>query len=60
MGFFLMTFNVKTEHVYPPIPIRKFDWCAFDDNYEPGLSIGWGPTEQAAIADLMEQLEDAQ
>jgi hypothetical protein len=50
--------KIKTEHVFPPIPIRKFDWCAFDDNYEPGLPIGWGATEQEAIADFKAQLEE--
>ena len=53
---------IKTENVYPPIPNRNHDWCAFDDNtYDgPGSTIGWGPTKEAAIADLMERLEDAQ
>jgi hypothetical protein len=53
--------RIKTFHEYPPIPDRQFDWCAYDDDtYEPGNPIGWGSTEQAAIADLMEQLEDKQ
>jgi hypothetical protein len=31
-----------------------------DDTYDgPGSPIGTGPTEAAAIADLLEQLEDA-
>lgn len=48
--------KIKTEYVYPPIPLRAFDWCAYDDNtYDgPGSPIGWGPTEEAAIADLLE------
>lgn len=51
--------TIKTEHVYPPIPIRTSDWCAYDgDNYEPGMPIGWGATEQEAIADFKEQLID--
>jgi hypothetical protein len=50
--------NVRTEFVYPPIPDRRFDWSAVDDDtYDgPGSPIGTGPTEEAAIADLMEQM----
>lgn len=53
--------KIKTEHVYPPIPIRQFDWCAYDDDtYDgPGSRIGHGATEQAAIDDLLEQIENA-
>jgi hypothetical protein len=52
--------KIKTSYVFPPIPIRNFDWCAYDDNtYDgPGSVIGWGPTRESAIADLLEQLED--
>lgn len=52
--------RIKTQFVYPPIPIRSFDWSAVDDNtYDgPGSPIGWGPTEQAAIDDLLEQIQD--
>ena len=52
--------NIKTEYVYPPIPNRNFDWSAIDDDtYDgPGSPIGTGPTEQAAIDDLLEQLEE--
>lgn len=52
-------FDVRTTHVYPPIPIRDFDWSATLDGYEPGEPIGWGRTEAEAIADLKEKLEDA-
>ena len=50
--------RIRTEFVYPPIPIRQFDWSAVDDDtYDgPGSAIGTGPTERAAIEDLMEQL----
>lgn len=51
--------KVHTAHVYPPIPSRTTDWSAVDDNYEPGCPVGWGPTEQAAIDNLVEQLEEA-
>lgn len=52
--------NIKTHYEYPPIPDRNFDWCAYDDDtYDgEGSKIGWGATEEAAIADLMEQMEE--
>lgn len=41
-----------------PIPLRQWDWEAYDfDEYEPGQPIGYGRTEQEAIADLMAQLD---
>jgi hypothetical protein len=43
----------------PPIPDRRYDWSAVTDDYEPGHPVGHGETEEAAIADLVEQLEDA-
>lgn len=52
--------KIHVDYVHPPIPIRDRDWCATVDGYEPGDPIGWGATEQDAIADLMDQLEDAQ
>lgn len=50
--------RIRTEFVYPPIPSRAFDWCAVDDNTYDGdghSPIGYGPTEQDAIDDLIEQ-----
>lgn len=41
---------IVTVHVYPPIPIRTSDWCAYRD--PEGLT-GWGRTEADAIADLL-------
>lgn len=53
----LARIKIRTENVYPPIPVREWDWSAVDDNtYEPGCPIGWGRTEQAAIDNLIEQL----
>ena len=51
------TQRIVTHFVYPPIPVRNFDWAAVTDSYEPGCPIGYGATEQDAIADLQEQLE---
>ncbi len=60
--------NIRTTHDYPPIPIRSMDWSAVDDDtydvdcdqdgYFSTSPVGHGPTEEAAIADLLEQLED--
>lgn len=45
--------RIITNNVYPPIPDRQFDWSAVRDGYEPGCPVGRGPTEEAAIADLL-------
>ena len=51
--------RVRTDHVFPPIPDRNCDWAAVDDNsYEPGCPVGRGSTEEEAITDLIEQLEE--
>ena len=51
----LATQKIKTEHVYPPIPVRSFDWCAwFDGMDEETRGQGWGKTEAEAIANLKE------
>ncbi len=48
--------KIITEYVYPPIPVRQFDWAAYRDGYEPdsGSPVGWGATEAEAIAELRE------
>ncbi len=52
--------KIRTDYIHPPIPLRDSDWVAVDDDtYDgPGSPIGAGPTEDAAIADLMEKLND--
>jgi hypothetical protein len=54
--------KIVTEHVYPPIPERKWDWMAAREGYcgcgECRELFGRGPTEEAAIADLLEQEEE--
>jgi hypothetical protein len=54
--------KIRTEFVYPPIPIRDFDWIAVDDDTYDGHGgpIGYGRTEADAVADLMEQIEEDQ
>ncbi len=56
-----MTFDIpkiRTDFVYPPIPIRTMDWQAYYDGDEPNddgqMASGHGRTETQAIADLIE------
>ena len=51
--------KIITHHVYPPIPIRTSDWCAYrDGDEEVSGRYGWGRTEAEAVADLLE-MEDS-
>lgn len=45
---------IVTSFVYPPIPLRQFDWCAYRDGHEEDGHYGWGHTEGKAIEDLLE------
>jgi hypothetical protein len=51
-----MSVKIVTDFMYPPIPIRQFDWQAIYDGDEPndagGMDVGHGRTEAEAIADL--------
>lgn len=61
--------HLQTTCVCPPIPSRCSDWCALDANtfdadydYESGRfvsnsTVGWGRTEENAISDLFDQME---
>jgi hypothetical protein len=49
---------IRISHVYPPIPCRDFDWCAFRDGEEEGGNYGWGSTEAIAIVNLLELEEE--
>jgi hypothetical protein len=46
--------KIITEFVYPPIPIRRYDWNAVREGYDEGDPVGWGATEQEAINELLE------
>lgn len=51
---------IKTHYDPPPIPYRGMDWTAVDDRTyggDPGDPVGYGATEAAAVADLLEKLE---
>jgi hypothetical protein len=47
--------DLVTSNIHPPIPLRDYDWCAFRQGYEPGDTIGYGETEEAAINDFYEK-----
>lgn len=49
--------KIRTENIFPPIPLHQCDWSAVFEDYEPGGPIGYGETEQGAIDDLLEQWE---
>lgn len=60
--------KIHTSFDYPPIPIRNLDWSAVTDNYDCDCDqdgyfstspAGHGRTEQEAIQDLLDQLEEA-
>lgn len=54
--------KIKAVSVHPPIPVRDFDWFAYDDDTydgdpESNPVIGWGKTAELAIADFKEHWE---
>ena len=50
--------KIKTNFWAKPIPERSFDWEATRDGYDAGDAIGYGETEEKAIADLIAQEEN--
>lgn len=50
--------KIVTSHVYPPIPVRKMDWCAHYDGEEEAGNYGWGRTEAEAVADFIANCAD--
>ncbi len=58
--------RIRTECTYAPIPDRRFDWSAIDEDTYDGAEdsatrnqIGRGKTERDAIIDLLDILEEA-
>jgi hypothetical protein len=51
-----MTRKIIIDYVYPPIPVRGWDYLAYFDGDEEGLK-GWGATEKDAVQQLINQLE---
>lgn len=57
--------EIVTSYDYPPIPERCFDWSATLRDYDgapdakgPCSMVGRGPTETAAVADLLQQIDE--
>ncbi len=47
--------KIVTTHVYPPIPIRQFDWQAhYDSEADEQMNCGHGRTEAEAVVDLLD------
>lgn len=51
--------KIVTSHIYPPIPVRDWDWCAHYDGEEEAGNYGWGATEAEAIQDFLDNCADA-
>jgi hypothetical protein len=47
---------IKTSFLFPPIPIRSFDWSACLDGREENGPYGFGVSREIAVADLLQQL----
>jgi len=47
--------KIETRYIYPPILDRSYDWEAAREWWDLDDPIGYGPTEQAAIDDLLEK-----
>ncbi len=50
--------KIVTTHVFPPIPDRNCDWCAFYEGQEEAGNYGWGATQERAIADFIDNYAD--
>ena len=50
--------KIKTEFIAPAVPGSMFDWTAWIDGEEEDGPSGYGVTEDAAIQDLRDQLDD--
>lgn len=50
-----MKHKIITTFVYPPIPVRHFDWQAhYDGEEDEQMVTGSGATETEAVLDLIE------
>ena len=54
----VLTLKIRPDYWPKPIPLRQFDWSAVTDNYEPGDPVGYGKTQDEAVADLLELLAE--
>jgi hypothetical protein len=49
--------KIITTYECKPIPVRNFDWVAYEDGKEEDGIYGYGATEVEAIEELKELLE---
>jgi len=50
---------IIVDNIRPPVPSVRFDWCAYVDGREECQRLhGYGPTQQAAVEELMEAIEE--
>lgn len=52
--------KIITLYEPPPIPDRRWDWIAYDDDTyggEPGDPVGRGRTEREAVEDFLERVD---
>lgn len=52
-------YPIRTLHDPPPIPLRQYDWQAYRDGWDLGAPIGYGRTEDEAVADPLVEEESA-
>jgi hypothetical protein len=52
-----MSARIITDHVFPPIPMRHCNWCAYYEGTEESGPLGWGATESEAVTDLQENFD---
>lgn len=52
--------KIITEYIHPPIPYRCNDWRATREGDDEEFIVGWGATEEEAIADLIAEEGAAQ
>ena len=50
--------KIITMFTEPPIPKRDWDWQATEEGFDMGDPVGFGKTEQEAIDDLIDQLDE--
>jgi hypothetical protein len=50
---------IVTANIFPPIPVRTYDWVAYYEGFEEGPQ-GYGKTEAEAIADLEDNYDAPQ
>lgn len=49
--------KILTSYIFPPIPSRHWDWCAYVDGEENICEFGY--TEKEAIENLKEMLDES-